>query len=271
MSDHEWLIAKQTSTLCDLWHRDGHGPDTGTRILAACACARVIWNRLGDRFRWYVKNAENGIHGRRRGIPDGHDREINPSPLIDALQGAWSSLSMTDWPFGPGTRITNEDRHNCADAIRDVVDPPWRRRGHYLVIDRPAAVKKIKKAIWGADVQALPDDWRGTLYYPTPAQTDWWDSYKQQEISKLAHALAAGDQTVAGPLSDLLEESGCDDEELIGHFRGLKRCPGCGRWGRTVRTGQGCMGGCNGTGFVSGGQHHHLGCWGVQILLGGVL
>jgi len=62
-------------------------------------------------------------------------------------------------------------------------------------------------------------------------------------------------------LADMLEEAGCDNEEILMHLRGIRRCPECWMTEKLV------CGTCTGTGFIQFDAPHVRGCWVVDLLL----
>jgi hypothetical protein len=115
------------------------------------------------------------------------------------------------------------------------------------------------------------------------------------EMRRLAEAAYKGDLSAYGPLSDLLEEAGCPEGELLRHLRGQETCPTCAGSRRTIDGKRamdlinwegssnvtaavieaikaGIMASkpcpdCQATGWVALRSPHVRGCWAVSSLL----
>jgi hypothetical protein len=75
-------------------------------------------------------------------------------------------------------------------------------------------------------------------------------------------------------LADALEDAGCDDERIVRHCRGFKRCLRCGGTGRSVydwgyvpTPTEPCPE-CAATGWATTKVPHVRGCWVVDLVLG---
>ena len=179
--------------------------------LAACACCRVVWGLITDRrSRRAVKVAEWLADGR-----------ASQTELAEALDGAREAAEEAE------TRPASEA---AQAALRALVGPPFANVGRHvtwlaawrstLALPGPCRWQQVWPAACQAAERRLCSLIRGLFPSPSPLPArPPWLAIGYGIAPGLARTIAEGQFELLPILADVLEEAGCDSEEVLAHLR----------------------------------------------------
>jgi hypothetical protein len=212
MTEVEWLAGADWEAMMGYLegkYLQGEGSDRKLRLFA-CACSRRLWHLLGDeRSRRAVEVAERFADGL-----------ASPVDLTDARYGAEDAL------------------RDAAGAAYQAAAAAYHTTGDYLPgVAEEAGFDVTETGLLPPEVVCeMLRDLFGNPFRPAKAERGWLSGH-DGVVPKVAQAIYDERRFCDLPvLADTLEETGCDNPDVLGH--------------------------CRGTG------EHYRGCWVVDLLLG---
>jgi hypothetical protein len=236
VTESEWLASENPARMLEwLTGTPGSGPANATGLLAppsppsdrklrlwACACCRQVWHLLTDvRSRKAVEAAERFADGAATGT--GLDvatqdarrcwrAEDNPAGLA-VYCGHPNARYAAEQIVRPGMRNLPSPALQSA-LLRDVFGNPWR------------PVRALREQCWrcGPPDPPAKDDpqFRASGLCRecggAGETSSTWLTPIALGVARRAYDLR--DWAALSPLSDALEEAGCEDEQVLGHLRG---------------------------------------------------
>lgn len=190
MNESEWLVCEDPSFMLS---EVGLGNGARKVRLFACACLRRLWDRLTDeKSRTQVEVAERFADGLAT-KPDLVQARVTgqpPSPFLAAA--AWYAAS-------------------------DPIDLPF--RALHVLDNIKAALRKAEREVERLAQAELARDTFNLDGPPRLKQT--WLRWQDSTVSKLAASVYEARRFDELPiLADALEESGCDNRDVLEHLRG---------------------------------------------------
>jgi carbon storage regulator CsrA len=203
MTQREWEDCNDPAAMLRLLRDRGLVTDRKARLFAA-ACCRWHWAVLGDEARQAVEAAERHADG------------LASREELDAARCAFTATFRG--ATGPTTSAGVAVSYLLAEAGPDPV-------GHALDISPWAARAGVD---WAAQAGVIRCLFGPSPFTPLVIRSEWL-AWGDRVVPRLAESINDEGAFDRMPiLADALEEAGMDDQDVLGHLRGLQpHCRGC--------------------------------------------
>jgi hypothetical protein len=202
MTEAKWLNSTDPQEMLSWLCRGGKANDRKLRLFA-CASCRRIWHLMTDpRSRGAVEVAERYA-----------DSLVTGDNLSATAVVAWAAAEGCDLSHVAGRAagwVTSPEASEAASTVPDAV------------FDCLSAAVTITEL---AAHEALLRDLFDNPFRSPPAIASRWTNHILKQLAKAAYderVMPAGtlDPARLGVLADALEETGCQNEDILGHLRG---------------------------------------------------
>jgi hypothetical protein len=215
MTEAEWLTSTDPQRMLEYitadrpWRTGSYSVSDRKLRLFACACCRQVWNNLSDdRSRHAVETAERYEDGSRNSID-----------LRDARSAA---MLMERSSFYSGD-FDAELAYKCAGPIQELISnsglPRWFSVSTKLAPQQAALLREIIGNPFRK--QRLCEQQTGD------SDTNCWKCRSVMTPTVLSIAQTVYDERAFDRmpvLGDALEDSGCDNQDVLRHCRGEEQC-----------------------------------------------
>lgn len=197
MNEAQWLAGSDPEEMVKFLHEQGH--ERKLRLFG-CACSRRVWKQLREKcFRNAVEVAERFADG-QAGAKELNAAKLEAGRKLEQL----SSKGLQGAPYNARATAWSTTRNHGSAAMY----PLW-------------VLTTKKERNWQV---ALLHDIFGNPFQPVQFDPAW----RTEAVMSAARRIYEGrDFSKMAPLSAALRKAGCDDREIIAHFRRRRHVRGC--------------------------------------------